>query len=548
MVTIKKCITFFLIAVQTLVLNAQREPRLTIVLVIDQLSYTTFMKLKPYFTGGLHMMAERGTVYHNAYQPHAMPATATGHSALSSGTFAHTHGVTGNGWYDDNGNKVTCDDDNRKEAAVFSLNAMHDYGKSSHNLMVDTITDQFILSSEPYANHVSYSLSLKSRAAIFTAGKLGKPIWLDPETGWFTSSKAYFETLPTWLIRFNKKKQLNNLSDVTWNRAYSNRKYPYRMFSKDPDSLALFGKKITIDHQAKEPYEHFIQTPYANSLIFELARICIDEHVSKNPNNKMLIWLCPSSVDRAGHEFGPDSLQVTDLIYHIDLELFRLYNYVTKHIRKKDVLIVVTSDHGMGYPPEEMHAKGYLQAQRIMTQPLKEQLNEIALKECGQKEMIIGIKAPSVFFNLKKLSAMPQEKQQQLLDTCKKYLSAQPGIKRVWTYQELYNATFEDTALALYFKNQAYHGRYGQLIVQPDPYCFLTQHTQGTSHKSPYNYDTHIPFMLYQTASHERNQFYDRVTSLQCAPTLAYILGIPKPSACTQPLLPGIAPTNDPCF
>ncbi len=91
-------------------------------------------------------------------------------------------------------------------------------------------------------------------------------------------------------------------------------------------------------------------------------------------------------------------------------------------------------------------------------------------------------------------------------------------------------------------------GEKGQLIIQTEPYCFLTEYSSGATHETPYNYDTHVPLIFYQSGSIERAQIYDRVTSLQCAPTIAHILGIPKPSACTAPLLPAIAPTNDPCF
>jgi len=548
MESIKKVIFFCMICACSSALIAQRIPRLAIIMVVDQLSYAKLKELKPYLTGGLHNILERGIVYHNAYQPHGMPATATGHSAISSGTFAHTHGITGNGWYNDEGKKVVSDDDSTERAAVFATNSMHDYGKSSHYLMVDNVTDQFMLSAQPYAKRTSYSISLKSRAAIFTAGKLGKPLWFDPQTGWFTSSKAYFDKLPAWLIRFNKKKQLNKLESVTWERAFKARDYPYRMFSRNPETIGLFGKTIPIDHTVTRPYEHFLQTPAANKLVFELARICVDEHMTKNPNDQMLLWLCPSSLDRAGHEFGPDSVHITDLIYHLDLELYRFYNYITKHVRKKEVLLIVTADHGMGYPPEEMHAKGYTNARRIMTNNIQQELNKIAHKETGYNNMIVGIKAPSIYFDTKKLNKLPKHSRDELLQKCKAYVALQPGIKRVWTYDELYNSFFEDAALSLYFKNQMYHGRCGQLIVQPDPYCFLTQHEQGTSHKSPYNYDTHVPLMIYQTASHERASIFDRVTCLQCAPTIAYLLGIPKPSATTQALLPGIAPTNDPCF
>ena len=544
----KKTIALFIVGLYSCALLAYRKPRLIVVVTVDQFSYNKLMECKPYLKGGLHNLLEHGIVYHNMYQPHGLPSTATGHTALSTGTYACTHGISGNAWYNTDGVKVACDDDNNPESFVFSTHDMHHYGKSPHNLMVDTITDQFILSSEPYAQHTSYSISFKSRSAILTAGKLGKALWFDPETGWFTSSKAYFDKLPAWVIRFNKKKRLNEMTSITWNRAYTSRDFPYRMFSKDPSSLGLFGKTIPFDRTASEPYEYFSQTPAANSLIFELARTCIDEHVSRNPDNQLLIWLCPGALDRAGHEFGADSLHITDLIYHLDLELFRFYNAITKHVRKKDVLIVLTADHGIGNAPEKMQEKGYTGAHRIMADQLKKYLNTVAYKETGYHQMIVGIKAPGIFFDLKKLQKLPQEKQDALMAACKSVIQKHPGVKKVWTYQELQNTTIEPKSLSAYFKHQAYPGRSGQLIVEPEPYCFMTQYHQGTSHKSPYNYDTHIPFIIYQSGSYERASIYDQVLSLQFAPTLAHIIGIPRPSACTHALLPGVTPTNDPCF
>jgi len=529
-------------------LFAQRTPRLTIAIIVDQLSYAKLMELRPYLKGGIHEILEHGLVYHNAYQQHGMPSTATGHAALSTGTYASAHGITGNNWHDSAGKKVVCDDDSTQSSAVFAVDGMHDYGKSPHNLMVDTITDQFMLASKPFAQHTAYSISLKSRSAILTAGKLGKALWFDPQSGWFTSSKAYFETLPQWLVHFNKKKQLNTIKDISWQRAYKARDYPYRMFKDKPESMQLFSKTIPIDHSQASPYTSFLQTPAANRLVFELARTCVDTHLSKKPDDKILLWICPSALDHTGHEFGPNSIHITDLIYHLDLELFRLYKHVTKHIRKKDVLVLLTSDHGMGSSPEEMYTKGYPTAQRILTSKLQDALNIIAYDQSGYTDMIVGIKAPNIFFDVNKLNALSKAKRNEVLDACKQYLIAQPGIKDVWTAEELQKRSFEPTSLALYFKNQLYHGRNGQLIVQPDPYCFLTRHTTGASHKSPYNYDTHVPLIIYQVRSHERANIYSRTNCMQCAPTLSHLLGIPKPSATTQALLPGIVPTNDPCF
>ena len=62
-------------------LHAQ-PPRLTIVLVIDQLAGHFLKRYEPYLKGAFKHLLRDGIVYEQANVPHGMPATATGHAAL----------------------------------------------------------------------------------------------------------------------------------------------------------------------------------------------------------------------------------------------------------------------------------------------------------------------------------------------------------------------------------------------------------------------------------------------------------------------------------
>ena len=100
-----------------------KPPRLTIIFVIDQFAYHYFPKLEKHLKGGIKYLLDNGINYTNAYFPHAMPATATGHAALNTGTFAKDHGFIGNSWFDNEGNRIACDDDNDiNNTPVFSSN------------------------------------------------------------------------------------------------------------------------------------------------------------------------------------------------------------------------------------------------------------------------------------------------------------------------------------------------------------------------------------------------------------------------------------------
>ena len=124
---------------------------------------------------------------------------------LATGTYASVHGIVSNRWFNQKGEAVESDSDTAQNAAVFSPTGLYSYGKSARNILVDTFSDQLMLHSYNDAKNTVWSLSLKGRAAITMAGRLGRAIWHDSKTQTFTSSKAYFSTLPQWVRAFKKE-------------------------------------------------------------------------------------------------------------------------------------------------------------------------------------------------------------------------------------------------------------------------------------------------------------------------------------------------------
>lgn len=62
---------------------------------------------------------------------------------------------------------------------------------------------------------------------------------------------------------------------------------------------------------------------------------------------------------------------------------------------------------------------------------------------------------------------------------------------------------------------------------------FLEYSRTGTSHGSPYAYDTHVPFLIMGPGIPEGKRTYARSEIRDIAPTLSALLGFPRPSGCT---------------
>ncbi|PKN03549.1 hypothetical protein CVU75_01700 [Candidatus Dependentiae bacterium HGW-Dependentiae-1] len=497
-------------------------PRLTIIFVVDQLAYHYIQNLTPYFTGGLKLLVSQGVNYTNAYWPHATPATAVGHAGLNTGAFARYHGIVGNSWYN-NENEIHVD---------------------KKHLMVDGLTDQFLLAEKPKQNHYSYALSSKKRAAMMLAGKTGKALWLNFKNGLISSNSDYFEQLPSWVTDFNEKKNLQALSSITWKLIFPEKNPAYALAEathyQASSSPSLIDKTITIDHTKPEPYQALYTNPYADKLLLELAQQCI-EAVITSQEDHLLLWISLSSLDPVAHLFGPASRETVDLIYQLDKNMQEFLDTVWRKIDKNQTLVALTADHG-GMPLiENIKKKGYTTAYRITPTALIAQANSAVEKKEGLKNIVLHYKNSQLFLDTKQFNKLESKKQTAIIKTIKRSLLKIPGIKAIWTTQELDAvSSYHTDALQYNYAQQRYRGRDGHLAIQPQPYTLISKWTTGTAHKSPYNYDTHVPLIIYQPGYIEKKTITKKVWPLSLAPTMADIMEIPRPSAATGKILPGI--------
>jgi len=523
-------------------------PRLTVIFVVDQFAHHYVQRLKPYLRGGITTMLKNGIVYENAYYPHAMPATGTGHAALNTGCYAKDHGIISNKWYDTKGDLVYCDQDSPKNAAVFGPNGkLLNQGRSAKNQVVEGISDQIILNSEPGSKNKVFSISYKSRAAILAGGDAGKAIWFDAKTGHFTTSKAYFDSLPEWISDFNETVQLYKPQKLVWEQLHPEKTHAYDTANatnyKFSTKKSWLGKTIQIPDarfNKKAPFEKFTLLPQSNQTLLDLAAHCIGVNLSQNKKDKMVVWISITATDRLGHLFGPDSKEMFDLIYHLDRQMKQFMKKVEAFVRKADTMYVLTADHGIAPIPAIAHKAGIRPAMIINEVEWVKNLNKAIGKKYDVDNFIEHYRTPCFYFHQGIYNGLKKKKRKKIVKYLKKMVKEHPGIKTAWTPKKLLKQTFQPWDIESFYKNQYFPGRSGDLIVQVKPFCITTKYLNGTGHRSPYEYDTHVPLMFHQHGAFDQKTIYDRVSMLQFANTLANILEVPNAPASTFNILPGM--------
>ena len=454
-----------------------KNPKLTVVIIIDQFAYHYLPKLKNYFHYGLHTLLKDGQVYTQAYHAHGIPETTPGHHAISTGTLPKDHGAILNQWLNAEYKREYYVTDPDPKAAVFQPSyalrsselvaskgkpdPAHPDGKSCVKTMVDGLSDQFVLASTPQCNHKAFALSLKAHPAIATAQRLGKPIWFDEVYGGFTSSKKYFDALPEWVSTFNKSKKFSTLSHVTWRTMRRTKNACYNFadiknydYAGLPFSMAAIPS-IAIDRKLAQPFELYLKTPIASQALIDLAKSCIKHNFNKN-SDRMLVWLSLSSLDLVGHIYGPDSLEAIDTLYHVDKQIADLMKFIHKIIDPKECLYVLTGDHGIPPMPELMQKRGIPNARRIMAQPLIDDMNKMILEKYALNTIVRGFEPTYFVLDKKLFGQQDHQKQMAILADLKNFLQHQPGIKRVWTAAELEQETFQADQPENHYKTQLY--------------------------------------------------------------------------------------------
>jgi len=532
---------------QTVVLGYNsRPPRLTVVLVVDQFAHHYIGKLMPHLKHGIKYLFENGVVYTNAHMPHGQPGTATGHAGLNTGVCAKDHGFTSNAWYE-RGKKVACDDDDSGKALVLSPDGTYDYGKSAHQLMVDGLSDQCVMQSQPRSAFNVYSISGKSRSAIPMASKLGKAVWFDSATGLFTSSKAYFDVLPEWLQRFNKDNDINKNDSIVWEKMYPLSPYAYNFFNIDnydytrPDT-SMLNRPLPVSDESnpKNKYHLFERTPQANQLILDCAQECIKTHVSRKHRDRLLLWVCLSPLDKVAHQYGSNSMEAIDMIYHLDKQIQRFIRKILRVIGKHEVIFALTADHGVMPIPELLHAQGLTKAERIDRLDFTGAINKKIQKKHSLENIVVGYKSQELVLDSSVMETLNFRQRREVINDIKMCALQQPGIRNAWTCDELLHIPTQPGTLEDNIKNQLFKGRSGSVVIQTEPYKVITHWPNGSSHKSPYDYDTHVPLIVFHPGKFERRYVRKRVAALQLPNTLAEVLNVPKPSASTYEILPDL--------
>lgn len=521
--------------------SGKAKVKLAVLVVFDQMRGDYLEKRRPLFgKDGFARIQNDGVTFTNCHYPYGTTTTGPGHASMLSGTCGNRHGIVNNNWYE-HGQSMYCAGSTRYQFVPGPTPKNGTVGNPDR-MLAETVAD-VLKAAHPAAK--VFGLSLKDRSAILPTGK--RPDGAYWFTGKFVTSTYYDDKVHPWVEAFNASKAADKWFGKDWTHFRTD--LDYEKWS-GPDAGAGEGKGVQVtakDDPAKgwcqgvsfphpntggkdkpnsKYYESLANSPFGNELVLEFAKTCVTaEHLGADDVPDLLV-VSFSSNDLIGHTWGPDSQEVLDVTLRSDALMADFLAFLDEKVGKGQYLLGITADHGVCPLPEVSRAKG-LDAKRVDPKELQKMIEDHLTKAFGaagagakdadepkkadaadgeddtdatnkskKPAWVDVVSYPWVYLNPKVVSAAGKTRA-EVAKAAAEALAKHPYVHRTFTRAQLEAGFPADDAFGNRVKRSYHPDRCGDLCIVLKEWCLpSTQLGTGTTHGTPYPYDTHAPLLF----------------------------------------------------
>ncbi|HWU78740.1 MAG TPA: alkaline phosphatase family protein, partial [Caulobacter sp.] len=358
-------------AAQASTIAAKPDPKLVVVISVDQFSANLYAQYRGAFVGGLATLSQ-GVVYPNGYQSHAFTETCPGHSTLLTGKHPNKTGISANDWYDRaTGKTVYC----LADPSVTLADDPKGRAVSPVNMVATTYGD-WLKTVSPKSR--VFGVSGKDRGAITMSGhQADGAFWYQPGFG-FTTFVREGQTAQARLApvaAFNAKLAADLIKHpFTWDYDKASAKRCKTLEADYETGGRKWRSALPIpaatDQAGKQ--RDLYASPYTDQVTLELAQSLRETYGLGDGPQVDVLTVSLSATDFIGHRYGTRGPEMCDQIARLDERLGGFLKSLDKV--KGGVLVVLAADHGGADFAERLAGEGY-GTERVIGKPWIAKLN-----------------------------------------------------------------------------------------------------------------------------------------------------------------------------
>ncbi|MDP3911830.1 MAG: alkaline phosphatase family protein [Gemmatimonadales bacterium] len=492
---------------------APPRPRLVVVITIDQFRPDYFERWKPQITGGLFQLLNEGAVFSEGYQDHAATETAPGHATILSGLWPAHNGILRN-------------NAGVQDSTAPLLVATNGPGASPRRFRGTTLFD-WLKAVDPAAR--ALSVSRKDRGAILPIGHAKQQVYWY-QSGIFTTSRYYADSLPAWVRAFNARGLPFKAAGTAWTLLLPDSAYQ----EEDNEPWENRGRDIVFPHRypvdTARAASMVANTPAIDSLTLLFALEGLETlRLGHRSNGTDLLAVSLSATDAVGHSYGPDSREVHDQVLRLDRYLGWFLKRVTDRVGRDNVVIVLTADHGVTPLPERVRAKTGTQVYRVLLDTLvtavNRELDRLAGGGGASREWL-SFDSGMLFLQDNGRFAAMSLNTDSIIDAVAARIRAVPGVARADQPADLARADTVSDPVARRWIHHIPADAGIVLAVTPHPGSIWDiPNVPIAMHGHPSEDDAHVPIILWGRGV-KRGTYAGRMNTVDIAPTLGQLLGV----------------------
>jgi predicted AlkP superfamily pyrophosphatase or phosphodiesterase len=502
-----------------------RDPKLIIIVAVDQMRGDYVDRFQHQWSAGLKRLVTQGAWFRQADYPYFNTVTCAGHASISTGTVPAVHGMVLNEWYDQAEKRVvSCTEDDSQTLISYGA-PVAGGAHSAARLQSPTLADELRL-QHPGGPRV-VSIAMKARSAINLAGRHPDVVtWLDDSGTWVTST-AFAKAPVPFVADYLRAHPIAGELGRVWDRTLRKEQYLY-----DESTVGVRAPKIgsmSFPHPIKSR-EGWESSPLSDAYTVGMALAAVDAmKLGRGPGTDFL-GISFAALDKVGHDFGPHSHEVQDVLVNLDRQLGILLDKLDRDLGRDGYTLALSADHGVSPNPERLREAGF-DSGRIDVKKLTAALEETLVRELGpaagsdgasgSAKYVATIQHTDIYFQpgvYRRLVENPKA-----LDAAMAVVRQTPGVWRVYRKETLLGGDNDLDPIVRAAARSYFDGRSGDLVLLPRAYWITSSST--TTHGTGHRYDTRVPVILFGHGIRP-GQYLQPASPIDIAPTLAFLSSV----------------------
>ena len=517
-------------------LNLGARPPLVVGITVDQMRADYLYRFwNDFGEGGFKRIVEGGFYCADHHFGYAPTYTGPGHASIYTGTTPAYHGIIGNDWYDRaSGGSVYCASDTSVRAVGAASPDEPAGFMSPHRLQVTTLGDELKLATGGQAKVIG--MSMKDRGAILPAGHSADgAFWFHgKDEGAFISSTYYYDELPDWAARFNRKSPVDDYMKDGWKRLLNEDAYDESQPDNNPyespyrgTTRATFPYDFRDLAETNRGYDLLKGSPAGNALLVDFALAAIDGEGLGADAITDLLAISFSSTDYVGHQFGVHAQETQDVYLRLDRELARLFTALDEAVGAGNWTCWLSADHAGATVPSLGQSVG-MPVDYWKPGNMTDAAEAACAAAYGEGPWILQYSNDQFFLDRERIAAAGLDVA-EVAARVRRVAMQDPDVYRAVTRWDLAQiASTEDPVLS-HLQWGLHPTASGEVVVVPKP-GWINYGRSGTTHGSPYAYDTHVPCIFYGWGV-KPGATYERTHIRDIAPTVSALIHSPLPNA-----------------